>query len=111
MSSSLLLRRLERQTVLLAEDAQGIAGFMSFHPPGELDVAYVRPDCAGKGVARRLHATLIQRARESGAQFPRTSASEPARRFFERQGWKVEGATTSLDMAFRFHNYGMSLDL
>lgn len=97
--------------MLVADDARGIAGFMSYEPPGELDFAYVRPDCAGKGVAMLLHDALIRRVRDSGVTVLRTSASELARRFFEKHGWKVEFRNDFERHGIPIHNYRMSKEL
>lgn len=111
MSESALCHRLRDQFALVAEDERGVLGFMSYHPSGELDFAYVRPDCAGKGVALQLHDGILQIAREQGAVSLRTFASELARRFFERRGWNVQERHDFEKNGVPIHNYKMWIDL
>jgi len=61
---------------------------------GRLERLYVRPAAWGTGVAEELHAAALDALREQGA----TAASlwclvenPRARRFYERQGWRLDG--------------------
>jgi GNAT superfamily N-acetyltransferase len=75
---------------LIDDDERGftIAGH------GRLERLYVRPGAWGTGVAQALHAAALAALREQGA----TTASlwclaenPRARRFYERQGWRLNG--------------------
>ncbi|HET9355163.1 MAG TPA: GNAT family N-acetyltransferase [Sphingomicrobium sp.] len=58
---------------------------------------FVDPDAEGRGVGRRLHARLIEAARER--RLPRliltTSPRTRAERFYRISGWMVVGGTDS----------------
>lgn len=111
MSPAVMLERLRGQHVFVAEDRRGIAGFMSLRPPDELDFAYVRPDCAGKGVADLLHDAVVDTARRSGVPSLWTHASELARRFLEKRGWNVEQRRDFEKNGVPIHNFKMSVAL
>jgi putative acetyltransferase len=50
--------RLAEATTLVAEDENGIAGFMSLENVGHIDLAFVRTDRIGQGIARALYLAL-----------------------------------------------------
>ncbi len=83
------LQRLQDPQTWVAEDAKGIAGFMTLALDGHIDLAYVRPDAMGTGVAHKLYEALEQAALTQ--QCPRlyTQASHLAQRFFSRRGWRL----------------------
>jgi putative acetyltransferase len=81
--------RLAGATTMIAEDGTGLAGFMSLRADGYLDMAFVRADRVGTGVAKALYDSLLAQAEHSGIKRLTTDASHLARRFFERQGWHV----------------------
>src|ERR1700761_2467321 len=51
----------------VAEIAGVPAGFMTIDAAGYVDLAYVRPEMAGKGVGWRLYEAVENRARQLGA--------------------------------------------
>lgn len=99
------LKRLQDPQTWVAEDAKGIAGFMTLATDGHIDLAYVRPDAMGTGVAQNLYRTLEQAALSQG--YPRlyTQASHLAQRFFNRRGWRLVETQTviSNDVAMQNH--------
>lgn len=109
MSTAVLLERLRDQVVFVAEDDAGVAGFMSLRLPQELDFAYVRPDCAGRGVALLLHEAIIEAARRAGSVELWTHASDLARRFFQKHGWKVERRRDFERNGVPIYNFEMTL--
>lgn len=111
MSTDHMLECLRGQAVFVAEDKQGIAGFMSLRPPDELEFAYVRPDCAGKGVANLLHDAVIDTARRAGVSALLTHASELARRFLDKNGWHVEERRDFEHNGIWIYNYRMTISL
>ncbi len=56
---------------------------------GHIDHLYCRPDAAGTGVTAMLYEALESAARERGMARLYTEASEPARRFFAKQGFRL----------------------
>jgi putative acetyltransferase len=56
---------------------------------GHIDHLFCRPDAAGTGVTASLYAALEAAARGRGIGRLYTEASEPARRFFLKQGFVV----------------------
>lgn len=65
---------------------------------GEVYAIYLEPDRVGTGVGRLLFEHAIADLRERGfgaATLWVLQTNEPARRFYERAGWRLDGATTS----------------
>jgi putative acetyltransferase len=54
---------------------------------GHIDHLFCRPDAGGSGVTAALYVELERHARERGVARLYTEASEPARRFFLKQGF------------------------
>ncbi len=81
--------RLEAATTFVAEDGDGLAGFMTLATDGYIDLAFVRPDCLGRGVAVGLYQRLETRALELGLARLYCEASDLAKPFFLRQGWQL----------------------
>ena len=79
-----------------------------------LERLYVRPGAWGTGVAQALHAAALAVLREQGA----TSASlwclvenPRARRFYEKQGWRVNGDERIVPFPPHPLDVGYSIDL
>jgi ribosomal protein S18 acetylase RimI-like enzyme len=63
-------------------------------PGGEVYAIYVDPGCQGRGAGRRLLAAatrLLADAGFAGASLWVLSGNEPARGFYESQGWRRDG--------------------
>jgi len=103
--------RLAGATTVLAEDGDELVGFMSLRDDRYLDLAFVRADRIGSGVAKTLYDHLIGRARAAGSRTLTTDASHMARRFFERQGWYVTRVQTQIRQRVELTNFRMILDL
>lgn len=72
----------------IVSEADGIvAGFASYTDDGYLDLLFVHPDYARRGVATRLCARVEAALRAGGATRVFTHASLAARPFFDRQGF------------------------
>lgn len=67
-----------------------IAGFMATSAEGYVDLAFVRPCMARRGVGQALHDALLKRASARGLTRLSTHASHLAKPFFARNGWQVE---------------------
>lgn len=91
--------------VLVAEDGEGVAGFAAFCPSrdpdgepariGEISAIYLSPRLWGAGVGGRLlgHATDVPAAaRYEQATLWALEGNARARRCYERNGWRVDGA-------------------
>lgn len=90
---------------VLAEAGGSVAGYAVVGPDdGSSDalvhLLYVRPDCWGMGVGR----ALMQRSHEWFAErgYGRAAlwvlhANDRARRFYEHDGWRADGAVSSSD--------------
>jgi GNAT superfamily N-acetyltransferase len=81
---------------------------------GRLERLYVRPAAWGAGVAQELHAAALDALREQGA----TSASlwclvenRRARRFYERQGWRLDGTERVVPFPPHPIDVGYSIEL
>jgi GNAT superfamily N-acetyltransferase len=81
---------------------------------GRLERLYVRPDAWGTGVARELHAAALEALREQGAMSASLwcLAKNPrARRFYERQGWRLNGEERVVPFPPHPVDVGYSIDL
>ena len=85
-------KRLNGQDVFVAVRHGRPVGFMTLRPDGYLDMAFVDPAVAGRGLAKRLYDAVLTAAKERGLGSLFTDASFPARRFFQAQGWSVRRA-------------------
>ena len=86
-SAAILAERLSGQDAVVSLVDAAVTGVMSRQ--GDLiDLAYVAPAHMGRGLAARMHAVLIGRARAEGVARLHTHASHSARPFFARQGWR-----------------------
>jgi len=93
-------QKLSMQEVFVAEDNAGLIGFMSLNNDGCIDLAFVKPDSMGMGVAKKLYSEIESHAYASGLLKLYTEASLLARPFFEREGWGLvkEQSTTINDV-------------
>jgi putative acetyltransferase len=74
---------------------------------GHIDHLFCRPDAAGTGVTAALYAAIEAAARAQELARLYTEASEPARRFFARQGF-VTVARNDFELAgVPIHNFRM----
>jgi ribosomal protein S18 acetylase RimI-like enzyme len=88
--------------VFLAEDVEGVAGFVASGPPDaedetrrELYAIYVLPRAWGSGAAGKLMGAALEAMRvrgEPAAVLWVLEDNPRARRFYEREGWTAEGA-------------------
>jgi GNAT superfamily N-acetyltransferase len=91
------------QTIVAVEDGE-IVGFSTMVPSrdedapglGEISALYVDPDRWRSGVGRRLLEESRRRMREAGFEEGLLwvlAGNEPAERFYEKDGWRRDGAT------------------
>ena len=97
-----------RQVWVAADSADRAQGFIELEPDGHIDCFYLAPDIAGGGVGAALYATLEAAGRDAGMTRLFVEASEPARRFFLRQGF-AEDRRRDFDLrGVAMYNYAMS---
>jgi GNAT superfamily N-acetyltransferase len=97
----------------VAEDDRRIVGFVHSGPSrdddappgaGEVYLIYVRHESSWRGIGRLLltyaERDLTTRGHEIGLLWV-LDANEPARRFYERQGWHADGATKTRNFGGR----------
>lgn len=104
-------RRLASQTVMIAEQAGTLVGFMTLEAPDYVDFAYIRPDWQGKGVFRALHDAIEQEARRTGQTRLHVHASLMAQPAFAAMGYAV---TEQEEVAIRgvaFRRFAMEKSL
>lgn len=93
---------------LVVEDRGRVAGYALLAPAhdpdapglGEVEAIYLAPDATGQGLGRRLMEAALARLRAAGhpaAVLWVLAANEPARRFYERLGFELDGAARMLD--------------
>lgn len=95
-----------RMGCFVAAHENDVVGFASFGPTrdedgdpnltGELGAIYLLPDHWGKGIGRALFQSVVGSWRMAGfreATLWVLDANARARRFYERAGWFVDGAT------------------
>ncbi len=103
--------RLAGCTCLVCEDSAGLAGVFTLTGEGCLDLAYVRPDRKGDGLAGRLHDAVLTAALRAGRTRLTVEASHPMRRFLEKRGWVLIETQTVRPNGVAMENHRMALSL
>jgi len=83
----------------------------TFTAEGVLDLAYVRADRKGDGLAGRLHDEILSRAMAAGLTVLTVEASHLMRRFLEKRGWSLIETQTVRRNDVAIENHKMSLSL
>lgn len=86
--------RLAGQLTLVATFEASPVGFASLKGSDTIDMLYVHPAATGQGVATALCDALERLAGARGAKRLATEASDTARAFFERRGFRAERRST-----------------
>ena len=89
----------DRETILVADEGDAIAGFVHAGPTeepgeGELYAMHVAPVLRRRGIGFDLHDAALRRLRRAGFSGVRLwllEGNRLARRFYERQGWLADG--------------------
>jgi ribosomal protein S18 acetylase RimI-like enzyme len=92
----------DRGTLVASRD-QDVVGFahLSTGDPAELHAIYVRPDAWGTGAGRALMDTAVARLAEAGCRevvLWVLATNERARGFYEKAGWRADGAEAPHDV-------------
>lgn len=103
--------RLNAQTTYVAISDNQLIGYMTLADDGYIDLAFVRPDRIGTGVAKALYDAVEAKARELAAVRLYSEASFLAKRFFERQGWSVLKPQTIERHGVKLTNFVMEKQL
>lgn len=85
--------------------------FIELEEDGHIDCFYCHPDRAGTGVARALYRHLEEAALAAGLTHLYVEASEAARRFFLREGFRVVRRRDFERNTVPIHNYLMDKHL
>lgn len=106
--SRFLARAHDGRTLLVAADSRDRPiAYGDVEEDGHIDHLYCAPDHAGTGVAAALYSALEAAARSRGIARLYVEASEPARRFFLKQGF-TELRRRDFEIAgVPIHNYAM----
>jgi putative acetyltransferase len=87
-SAQFLARAADGRLLLVVADEEDVPlAYGDLEADGHIDHLYCRPDRAGTGLTATLYAALEAAAREHGIGRLHVEASEPARRFFLKQGF------------------------
>ena len=92
--------------VAVGEDGRPVA-YGDLEADGHIDHLYCSPEAAGRGVARRLYEELERAARSAGIHALFVEASEPAKSFFQKQGFEPIGRNELKLNGVEIHNYRM----
>ena len=82
-------RRLAGQLTLVATVASAPVGFASLRGKDHIDMLYVYPEVAGRGVATSLVEALEKLSANRGAESVSVDASDTASGFFARRGYQA----------------------
>jgi putative acetyltransferase len=105
-------RAADGRTVLVAvDDKDAPLAYGDVESDGHIDHLFCRPDAAGTGVTAALYAALEAAARARGIGLVYVEASEPARRFFLKQGFDLIGRHDFEISGVAIHNFEMEKKL
>lgn len=104
-------QRRQASVTLLAVFEERVAGFTDLDACGYVDMLFVDPDFARRGVASTLISAVIHLAQQRGIATLTTSASLTARPFFERQAFLVTDERHPVIRQVTFTNFGMRHDV
>ncbi|MCY0991034.1 GNAT family N-acetyltransferase [Nannocystis sp. ILAH1] len=105
-------RAADGRTLLVAVDeADAPLAYGDVERNGHIDHLFCRPDVAGTGVTAALYTALEAAAVEQGIDLLFVEASEPARRFFAKQGFSLIERRDFEIGGVPIHNYRMEKKL
>jgi putative acetyltransferase len=97
------------RTVLVAVDSdENPVGFIELEANGHIDFFYCKPKNSGVGVGLALYKELEALAVDQGITALTVEASEAAKRFFSRVGFKTEKRRDFSHRDVQIHNYLMA---
>lgn len=101
---------IRRDSIVATVDGE-VAGFSDVSATGYIDMMFVSPRFARRGVASELMSRVEGRARESGVRRLWADVSVTALPFFEAKGFIVEAEQHPITAGIRMTNYRMSRKL
>lgn len=104
-------KRLERQTILVATRHHRAVGFMTLRDDGVLDLAFVDPAFAGRGIGSLLLRKIVEIAKARDLEQLHTDASLIAYPLFRRHGWTAVRRQTVRRRGVKLTNVRMGLTL
>lgn len=81
--------------------------FGDLEADGHFDHMFCHPDLAGSGIRSNLYDALEPAALRQGLKYLYVEASEPARRLFPAQGFRVDHRRDFIVRNVAIHNYRM----
>lgn len=96
-----------RLLLCAVDDEDRPVAYVDLEADGHIDHLFCRPEWAGRGVTAALYAALEASARQRGLERLYVEASEPARRFFLKQGYSVVRRRDFEVRGTPIHNYEM----
>lgn len=103
--------RLNGQITFVAVIANEIVGYMTLADDGYIDLAFVKPDNIGKGVAKALYDAVLTKGSELNLCRLYSDASFMAKQFFTRQGWLVVKRQVIKRNGIKLTNFAMEIQL
>jgi putative acetyltransferase len=100
-----------RLFLVVAGERDEPLAFGDLERDGHIDHLFCRADLAGTGVTSLLYDALEHEARRQKQRLLYVEASEPARRFFSRKGFRMDHRRNILVNGVPIHNYRMEKDL
>ena len=82
--------RLGKHLTLIAIMEGSPVGFISLHTPTDIDLFYVHPAVAGRGIGRMLYDAVEKLSASRGTPHLTVEASDTARDFFAHRGFSAE---------------------
>ena len=105
-------RAADGRVVLVAVDEADLPlAYGDFEADGHIDHFFCSPDRTRSGVSIALYEVLEALARRSGLERLHVDASEPARRFFERRGFRMIERRDFPIRGVMIHNFRMDKSL
>ncbi|MEM7464583.1 MAG: GNAT family N-acetyltransferase [Pseudomonadota bacterium] len=101
----------ERSVYVAADDDDKPLGFIELEGNGHIDCFYCQPEFVGTGVGLALYTRLESSALEAGLPRLYVEASEAARRFFLKVGFRVIKRRDFRHNGVDIHNYLMEKNL
>ncbi|HLT74473.1 MAG TPA: GNAT family N-acetyltransferase [Ohtaekwangia sp.] len=101
------LRKIEQQYFILARSKARVAGFASLESHTYIDLMYVHPDHAGKGIGTQLISHLEDVARSGGSTILVADVSITAIAFFKKQGFEINHRNVRIIKGVEIINYRM----
>jgi putative acetyltransferase len=100
-----------RRTWAAVDEVDAVLGFVDLEPDGHIDLLYVDPDAAGRGVAGALLDVLEAEASAAGLKRLYVEASETARPVLLKRSFVELGRRDLVIAGTPIHNYAMAKSL